>query len=354
MRLTFFVLCVVAAMTAQESTPAPRLLEDTSRKYEEIDSYEYSAIATRPLDGGFTGKLHIQAGYASPNRTPPDLPVPMLGASQFTLVGVFGWHGNPARVNRHSLAMPGPFFSSDTIAARVRSAKLTGTEMVHSRSCEVVSVLYEGTRRNPKRIPIRYWIDPNNMTVWKMQFSELDPLSKTGELAHWTVIWDSWIEHQPPPTWLVEAGKKMAAEERSELIGREAPEIIGTSLSGDPFRLSNLKGIVVVLDFWGTWCGPCSEEMASLERLRSSLSGKAVQIWSVTEDKPDAAKRWIAERGHTLPTAIAARNTAFKSYGIDILPQVVIVSPQGRVIHQWAGLKKEADVLKAIGELTAQ
>jgi hypothetical protein len=120
MRLTFFVLCLVAAMTAEESTPALRLLEDTSRKYEEIDSYEYSAIATRPLDGGFMGKLHIQAGYASPNRTPPDLPVPMLGASQFTLVGVFDWHGNPARVDRHSLAMPGPFFSSDTIAARVR------------------------------------------------------------------------------------------------------------------------------------------------------------------------------------------------------------------------------------------
>jgi len=86
------------------------------------------------------------------------------------------------------------------------------------------------------------------------------------------------------------------------------------SLSGDPFRLSNLKGMVVVLDFWGTWCGPCSEEMASLERLRSSLSGKAVQIWSVTEDKPDAAERLMLARRSTLDMrSVRRRGSVSKS-----------------------------------------
>jgi len=94
--------------------------------------------------------------------------------------------------------------------------------------------------------------------------------------------------------------------------------------------------------------------MASLEKLGASLTGGHVAVWSVTQDKRDTAKRWIDERGHTISTVVVPEGTAFRSYGINILPQLVIVNREGNVVRQWAGLKKESDIAKAIGEAAQQ
>jgi hypothetical protein len=55
-----------------------------------------------------------------------------------------------------------------------------------------------------------------------------------------------------------------------------------------------------------------------------------------------------------LPTATVAEGGAFKAYGVDTVPQLVIVDPQGNVVRQWAGLKKKEDLHDAIAELIAQ
>jgi peroxiredoxin len=357
MRIPLALLCLTVLLRAQEATPALNLLEGTARKFQTIGSYEYSAIAERPLGGGFIGKVHLTRGYASANFTPPDLPVPILDAGRMGLIGIFDREGKPAPPDYlafRSLAGPGPSVPFSEISWRAISAKITGAETLKSHACQIVIVWYEDRRSHPNGGPVRYWIDPQTNLIWKMQYSAVDPLSKTAALARWTVSWESWTENQPPPAWLIEIGKKEGAQERTALLGRPAPEIVGFSLAGGPFQLSRLRGSVVVLDFWGTSCGPCSEQMASLEKLKASLSGKPVEIWSVTEDRADAAKRWIAERGHTLPTATVAKGSAFKAYGIDVLPQLVIVGPQGNVVHQWAGVKKESDILDIISELTGR
>jgi peroxiredoxin len=153
----------------------------------------------------------------------------------------------------------------------------------------------------------------------------------------------------------VDAGKSvMVGKERTFLIGREAPDVKGQSLTGESFRLSQLKGAVVVLDFWATWCGPCSEEMAALERLKASLSNTGVEIWSVTEDDPKAVKRWFEERRRTLPTTIIPRKTAFRSYNVDSLPQIAIINRKGIVANHWDGLKNEKDLRRAIEALLVQ
>jgi cytochrome c biogenesis protein CcmG, thiol:disulfide interchange protein DsbE len=351
----FFAMCVVSMLAAQEGTDAQRLLEDTARKYQDIGSYESSAVARRALDGGLTLQVKLRFAYAAPKMTPPELPVPMLPQTVLVqFLGVFDQQDRPVSTSR-SFAAPGPVFSFDEIAYRVTSARIVAIETVNTHICKVVEVKYEGgLHRKWKDEVVRYWIEPATNTIWKMQFSEPDPLSKTDEIVRWTVVWDSWDEDHAPPVWLVEAGKKTSGTERTALIGQSAPEVREQSPTGGPFQLSKLKGSIVVLDFWATWCGPCAEEMASLERLKVSLSGKQVEVWSVTEDNPETAKRWLAERNRTLPTAIIAPDTAFQSYNIESIPQVVIIDRMGVVAHQWAGLQNEKHLRQAIDALLAQ
>jgi peroxiredoxin len=348
LRVVFFV-SVATLLSAQEASDATRLLEATASKYQNLDSYEFSAMATRPLGGGFIGKVHWQGGYASPKMTPPDIQVPILDGGSIGSLGAFDSQGKPAPEGQYGFAQPVPHSLAE-MARQVTSARIIGAETVQSHLCKVIAVQYEGKNKNPNRIPVKYWIDPATKTVWKTEFSEVDIFSKTGALADWTIVWDSWVENQPPSASLIKYGQ-WPAKERTALIGHSAPEITGKSLSGDPFRLSELKSKVVVLDFWGTYCGPCNAEMASLERLKASLSGKPVEIWSVTEDSTDAARRWLAERGRTLPSAIVAKNSAFPAYGVETVPQLVIIDRNGVVAHQWAGLKKESDLSPAIAAL---
>lgn len=99
---------------------------------------------------------------------------------------------------------------------------------------------------------------------------------------------------------------------------------------------------------WATWCGHCAEEMAALERLKNSLAGQDVEVWGVTEDKPEAAERWMLERKRTLGVVLVDRGSTFKNYGVDSLPEVVVIDPQGNVAKDWVGLRTEKDVKQAI------
>jgi peroxiredoxin len=354
MALLTICLVVVLPVPAQETGDALRILESSAHKYGEIGSYESSAVARRPRGDGLTLQVGLKFAYASAAMTPPDLPVPMLPqVIQMGPFEVLDQHKSPTKYN-YSFTGPGPAFSFDQVAWRVTSAKIMGSETVNSHPCKIVEVQYEGTRRNPKGEPVRYWIDSETKTIWKMQFSEPDALSKNGDLARWTVVWDSWNEDHAPPAWLLDAGKSMAGAETTALIGHAAPEVDGRSLGGESFRLSKLKGAVVVLDFWATWCGPCVEEMASLEGLKASLPDRAVEFWSITEDNPEAVRRWLEERKRTLPTVTIPRDTAFRSYGVESLPQVAIIDRKGVVAHQWAGLKSEKDLRQAIELIAVQ
>ncbi len=124
------------------------------------------------------------------------------------------------------------------------------------------------------------------------------------------------------------------------------------TLDGATQSLAALRGRVVVLNFWATWCGPCREEMVLVERLRDELKSQGVEILGVTDEQPEAARRWLADRKRSLPTLIDAERTLFRHYAIESIPVLIIIRRDGKVSSYVVGLRGErdlrADIAKAM------
>ena len=113
-----------------------------------------------------------------------------------------------------------------------------------------------------------------------------------------------------------------------------APEVLVTALDGAPLKLSDLKGKVVLLNFWATWCPPCREEIPSMMKLNSAMAGKPFQMVAVSIDeggKP-AIEAFFKTHNYTLPAYIDPENRASKTYGITGVPETFIIDKKGVIV----------------------
>jgi peroxiredoxin len=128
-----------------------------------------------------------------------------------------------------------------------------------------------------------------------------------------------------------------AAEDRAA-VGLTAPDFSLTDKDGKTWTLSSLKGKVVFLNFWATWCPPCREEMPSMQRLYEQLPNDKFGMLAVLEnDKPERAEAFAAELGLTFPILYDEAKTAWPKYGLTGLPETFIIDKNGRVREKIIG-----------------
>jgi len=134
-----------------------------------------------------------------------------------------------------------------------------------------------------------------------------------------------------------EATKKISAIAAEK---NPAPDVSVVSLAdGKTLKLSDLKGKVVLLNFWATWCPPCREEIPSMMKLNSQMSGKPFQMVAISIDeggKP-AIESFFKQSGLSLPTYIDASGDSTKSYGITGVPESFIIDKQGILVKKVIG-----------------
>lgn len=113
--------------------------------------------------------------------------------------------------------------------------------------------------------------------------------------------------------------------------GLTAPEITVNDLSGKGLRLSDLRGSVVFINFWASWCQPCREEMPSLQGLYNTFkdNGRFRMVTILYRDDPDKALSYLRENNLDLPLWIDSNGMASSAYGLTGVPETFVIDKKG-------------------------
>lgn len=134
-------------------------------------------------------------------------------------------------------------------------------------------------------------------------------------------------------TLIVTTGPLLAAE--------KAPSFRLVTLDGKTFTNKNLRGKVVVLDFWATWCGPCRQVSKIMQTLQKKYAGKAVQIVcvDVKEQGPSAkaVQEYIASHGYTYPFSVD-NGKLDGPMKVETLPVVIVLDKAGNIAYRHENL----------------
>jgi thiol-disulfide isomerase/thioredoxin len=119
-----------------------------------------------------------------------------------------------------------------------------------------------------------------------------------------------------------------------------ASDFVLLDLAGRPVRLAELRGRVVLLNFWATWCAPCREEMPALEALARELGGQGLVVLTVNfEEAPETVRTFVREVGLTLPVLLDADGAVARRYRVTALPASFLVARDGALVGSVLGYR---------------
>lgn len=133
-----------------------------------------------------------------------------------------------------------------------------------------------------------------------------------------------------------------------------APSFTLPSRSGDSVSLEQLKGQVVMLNFWASWCGPCRQEMPLLDQIHKRYSALGFTMLGVNVEANTAdAERWLAETPVSFPILFDRESKVSKAYNVNAMPSTVFIDRKGNVRYLHRGYKPgdESEYLNQIRAL---
>jgi peroxiredoxin len=137
--------------------------------------------------------------------------------------------------------------------------------------------------------------------------------------------------------------KELVQEQKKTAIGAQAPDFTMNDTEGKPVQLSSLKGKIVLVDFWASWCGPCRQENPNVVKLYQQYHAKGFEILGVSLDR--TKEDWLKGIKDDNLTWIHVsdlqywQNAAARLYGVNAIPQSFLLDKDGKIIGK--GLRGE-------------
>lgn len=127
--------------------------------------------------------------------------------------------------------------------------------------------------------------------------------------------------------------------------GELVPGFSLTSLNGGNMELTSLRGKVIVINFFASWCDPCRQEAPDIEKTWREYRDRGVQFFGIAyKDAASKAQAFLEEFNVTYPYAAESSNSTARSFGVTGVPETFVVDREGRLYHHYIGPVTSAEL----------
>lgn len=209
------------------------------------------------------------------------------------------------------------------------SANIAGSERLGGVDCTLVKIERPDSVRT-------LWIDPKTNFILK----DDDVTTSKKSTAH-TVTTFSPVRLLPTADEQLFTfdPQKVQAKPRDQLqrqaptksVGKPAPDFALSDLKNKPLDVGELKGKVVLLDFWATWCAPCRAELPDLELLHRDFKDKGLLVLGVDAEEPEDQAAFMEKFGYTFRSLVDPNDKIKNLYNVNGIPTTVLIDKEGNI-----------------------
>ncbi len=131
---------------------------------------------------------------------------------------------------------------------------------------------------------------------------------------------------------------------------REQADFTLTELGGKTWTLKELRGKVVVLNFWATWCPPCRKEMPDLESLYQQFKDQGLVILAISDEDADKVKPFIAQQKVTYPILLDPGRKVHELFQIEGIPKTFVYDRTGKLVAQSIDMRTRRQFLEMLAQ----
>ena len=125
-------------------------------------------------------------------------------------------------------------------------------------------------------------------------------------------------------------------------------------LKNKPWTLSQLRGKIVLVNFWATWCPPCRKEMADLDAIYTHFQGQGLVVLSISNEDPFKVNSFLSAGGYHPPVLIDNGGKVGKAFHVDGLPQTFVFDREGKLVAKSIDMRTQRQFFTMLGKAGLQ